>query len=112
MTGAVAGLSVFSCGIRELVFSLFCLRLRVGTVLYSGDVGIAGVRAVSDVDDMLRDAESSSREEEAGGAKLERSSVESVRVTAAGFGGCVRDGRDAVFFNVWLWQGFWATTSA
>ena len=47
--------------------------------------GAVVVRADS-VDDMLRDAEVSSREEGTGGAKLERSSVESVRVTAAGFG--------------------------
>ena len=56
------------------------------TVVYAGEAGgVAGVRTFSAVDDMLRDADGSSREE-ASGAKLERSSVESVRVTAAGFG--------------------------
>jgi hypothetical protein len=69
---------VSSCGFSELVFSLFCLRLRIGTVLYGGDVGVADVQTVSAADDMFRDAEVSSREEGTGGAKFERSSVESV----------------------------------
>jgi hypothetical protein len=170
MTGVVAGdLAAPARGAGVVGFSLFFLRLRFDVaVVYFGEVGgVAGVRALSAVDDMLRDAESSSREEEAGGAKLERSleaeaagtiaagaavgfwrddddfgketdgvvvvradsvddmlrdaegssreegsgaklersSVESVRVTAAGFGGCVRDERDVIFLDVWLWWG-------
>ena len=86
MTGVVAGLAASTCGIGVVEFSLFFVRLCFDvTVVYAGEAGgVAGVRTFSAVDDMLRDADGSSREEESG-AKLERSlEAEAAGAIAAG----------------------------
>ena len=85
MTGVAAGLSVsscasekscFLCSVCDCVLVQFCKAVTLASPMFGR----------SPLWTVCYEMQTGSVKEEERGAKLERSSVESVRVTAAGFG--------------------------